>query len=971
MNRRQPTPERRDATTDSSDSTSQFCGVGDRYRDRNQEAFRTSEAWLATTLRLIGDGVINTDHDGRVIAMNEVAETLTGWSEAEAMGRMVTEVFSILRAKTRKEEENPVWQALAERRAVASAHDIVLIARDGAERRIADRCAPVQDAYEAVVGAVLVFRDLTNELEVTQSLQEREKELVCQQRVSEAFRNHPPIDELCRRIVLCLIEGMQSPEFALPEIDLGDRRFSRDGTVKSETPALRADIHLAGDVVGYVSVSYTVDRPFLLPYEQDLVDTIARLLGQDLDRRHAEKARADALTRMAKTLGLTEAILSALPVPVFTKDSDGRYLSCNRAFSEFTGRTADEIRGKTADDLWPDQHAQRYHRKDLEMLRCGGRQEYELKIRDRHGEDREVLFVKDVFRGSEREIRGIVGAYIDITDRKRAELQLREQQRLLKTILDGIPDIVALQEPDHTVLAYNKAGYDLIGKPPHEVHGKRCFELLGRSVPCEKCAMAVAIATKRPARIEKYVPELGRWILANGIPILDDAGEVAMVVEQLQDITDHKHYEKDLEHYAHALESSNRALKEFNQLAESATRAKSEFLANMSHEIRTPMTAILGFADYLLEEEGVGVVSSHRVDAIQTIQRNGNYLLELINDILDLSKIEAGKLDIERSDCSPTKVLADVLALMRIRADAKKIGLELAYVGEIPEVIQSDPLRFRQILINLIGNAIKFTESGQVHVVAGLLRTAGKPTLLSIDITDTGVGLSAEQISRLFQPFSQADTSTTRKFGGSGLGLTISKRLAEKLGGDIAVQSTPGKGSTFRVTIETGDFTGVRLLTDPARPTGEPQPPPPRSTSASVSLDCRVLLAEDGLDNQRLIALLLKRAGAEVSLAENGQVACESALAASDRGEPFDVILMDMQMPVMDGYAATRHLRAEGYTGPIVALTAHAMADDRQKCLDAGCDDFATKPIDRPTLLEMIARYAAPSHSHQNGGMAL
>ncbi len=421
---------------------------------------------------------------------------------------------------------------------------------------------------------------------------------------------------------------------------------------------------------------------------------------------------------------------------------------------------------------------------------------------------------------------------------------------------------------------------------------------------------------------------------------------------------------RQLEQHAAALEAANRALEESSQLAERATQAKSEFLANMSHEIRTPMTAILGFTDLL-----AGTLNTpDHLEAVEIIRRNSNYLLALIDDILDLSKIEAGKLHVERIRCSPTGLLADVIALMQVRAAAKSIPLTLEYDGPCPETIVTDPTRLRQILVNLIGNAVKFTEVGEVRVVVRLVEAASPAPRLLCEVIDTGIGMAPEQVARLFQPFHQADASTSRRFGGTGLGLAISRRLAGLLGGDIAVQSEPGRGSRFSVTVDTGSLAGIALIERPvqghavATPTGAS----PREIGPPAPLNCRVLLAEDGYDNQRLVAFLLQKAGVQVTIAENGLAAMEMLLtpvpgetpSAAASSEPFDVILMDMQMPVMDGYTATRQLRANGCKVPIVALTAHAMADDRQCCLDAGCDDYLAKPFDRTTLLALVAYWA-------------
>ena len=399
-----------------------------------------------------------------------------------------------------------------------------------------------------------------------------------------------------------------------------------------------------------------------------------------------------------------------------------------------------------------------------------------------------------------------------------------------------------------------------------------------------------------------------------------------------------------------------RALHDALDKAEAATRAKNEFLANMSHEIRTPMTAILGFSDVLLGSGNRKTASPEQVEAVRTIKRNGEYLLNIINDILDVSKIEAGKLLTERIASSPCQLVAEVSSLARVRADEKGLPLNITYGGAIPETIQSDPTRLRQILINLIGNAIKFTDRGEVGIEVRLVDAGGSPAL-QFDVVDTGLGMTEEQASRVFQPFTQADASTTRRFGGTGLGLAISKRLADMLGGDIVLAETRvGVGSRFRLTVATGPLDGVKMIDDPVSATvvaGEPR------ATGDDRLDlsgCRVLLAEDGPDNQRLISFMLKRAGAEVTVEENGQLAVDRALAARDEGRPFDIILMDMQMPVMDGYDATRLLRDNSYTGPIIALTAHAMASDRQKCLNAGCDDYAAKPIRRDELNRTIRR---------------
>ncbi len=391
--------------------------------------------------------------------------------------------------------------------------------------------------------------------------------------------------------------------------------------------------------------------------------------------------------------------------------------------------------------------------------------------------------------------------------------------------------------------------------------------------------------------------------------------------------------------------------------AKAADRAKSEFLANMSHEIRTPMTAILGYVELLAPGEANTPDAPNPAEAVQAIRRNGAHLLQIIGDILDLSKIEVGKFLLEQADCSPVETVSDIVRMMRIRAKHKCLTLNLKFRGPIPDSITTDPLRLRQILINLIGNAIKFTEIGGVRVDVSLVRHGGEPRLQCI-VADSGVGIPERQLGSLFQPFVQGDMSTARRYGGTGLGLAISKRLAIILGGDLSVDSQEGTGSTFTLTIDPGPIEAARLVQvdgDPAasgiRPLTQVSPDVPR-------LDCRVLLAEDGPDNRRLISYVLEQAGARVSTVGDGEAAVREALAARAAGEPFDVVLLDIQMPLVDGYQAAERLRAAKYQGPIIALTAHAMRGDRGRCLEAGCDDYATKPIDRHALVRLVAKYA-------------
>jgi len=409
------------------------------------------------------------------------------------------------------------------------------------------------------------------------------------------------------------------------------------------------------------------------------------------------------------------------------------------------------------------------------------------------------------------------------------------------------------------------------------------------------------------------------------------------------------------EHLEQRVSERTRELSEARDEAIHANKSKSQFLANMSHEIRTPLTTIIGFSESLLDSDQS---VKERVDSINRIIRAGKHLLRVINEILDFSKIEANRLEVEFIPFSLVDVFKDVYSLVSLLATDKGLNFKIGCSYPMPEMIKSDPVRFKQILINLCNNAIKFTKEGGVTVKVNC-DTVNEN--LVVKVIDTGIGLSSEHVEHLFKPFSQADTSTTRKYGGTGLGLHLSKQLAEKLGGDLIVESLLDVGSSFILTINTGPLENVSYI-DECQDFDQIEDTQPVAEK-KLHLIGKVLLTEDNVDNQQLVSLYLRRLGLEIEIASNGK----EALSKYKEIKP-DLILMDIQMPVMDGLTASRKLRNMGYEGPIVALTAGAIQQQQQECFDAGCNDVCTKPIDHNHFTYVLSKYLEPTTQPANNG---
>jgi two-component system, sensor histidine kinase and response regulator len=524
-----------------------------------------------------------------------------------------------------------------------------------------------------------------------------------------------------------------------------------------------------------------------------------------------------------------------------------------------------------------------------------------------------------------------VVSYRDITERVGHEKRMAFNAK----VLQNSGPLAWIDPVDKRIVYGNKAACDTLGYAPDELTRLTLYEL-DPDFTLEKgvARRDELVRSGKPITFEsRNRRKDGTLIDIEGTAFAAEDGRRSLSIVAFKDITERKRAEREI--------------RQAKEIAEEATRAKSEFLANMSHEIRTPMNAVIGLSHLALKTD----LTPRQRDYITKVQTSGQHLLGLINDILDFSKIEAGKLDVESAEFDLQVLLENTNSLMAERCQAKGLALAFDIAPDVPRRLIGDALRIGQILLNYANNALKFTERGQIRVAVRASEHVQQNVLLRFEVRDSGIGLSPEQISRLFQSFTQADASTTRKFGGTGLGLAISRKLAELMGGEVGVDSEPGRGSTFWFSARLG--IGAGQPCEHAAPAPDPAAEP---CFAHVR-GARVLLVEDNDINQLVARELLEHIGLVVDIAGDGQVALEMV-----RQQDYEMILMDMQMPVMDGVTATREIRKlPGMARlPIIAMTANAMEQDRRRCMEAGMNDVVIKPVEPQDLHAAVVLWLRP-----------
>ncbi|HVM60245.1 MAG TPA: PAS domain S-box protein [Verrucomicrobiae bacterium] len=694
---------------------------------------------------------------------------------------------------------------------------------------------------------------------------------------------------------------------------------------------------------------------------------------------------------------LWETLIDTVPTPVYYKDVEGRYRGCNGTFAALVfGLPKSEIVGKTMFDLVPRipaELARLYHEKDQELVLQGQTQVYESEVQCTDGVGRTFVFHKAVYHDAEGRPAGIVGVMMDITTQKQIARSLEVEKDNLKAIFASAPISMLLLDEELNIVEANTAAACLAIRSPEKMIGHRTGEALrcphcqehekgcGFSPACTECSLRKAINdvvstghSVRGREMEFARPAGGQLrvlTLRLGAERLFLQGRQHVIVT-MDDTSEAKQVERDLQTAKMVAEEMNQmlrtAMERANAMAAEASAAniaKDEFLANMSHEIRTPMNGVLGLAELMLDTP----LQPKQRRLAEGIRSSGQALMAILNDILDLSKLGAGALRLERVDFDVRKAIQDVVEALTPAAKAKGFRILTSIAESVPERRSGDPTRFRQVLTNLVGNAIKFTEKGEIRVTVVV---EGMPTptetVLGVSVMDTGIGIPADKQRQLFQPFFQADTSATRRFGGVGLGLVISRKIIEAMHGQIGVVSEAGRGATFWFTVPlqapslspatAGIVTASTSRTDP------------------TATQWRVLLAEDSVVSQAVTTNLLRRAyRCSVDVVVNGKEALSRlGIGAGGTGaaQPaYDLILMDLNMPDMDGRMATSLIRGGPETVckiPIVALTAHAAAMDRARCMEAGMDDYLSKPIQFTEMKRVLDRWLVPPNLNSPEG---
>ena len=926
---------------------------------KTAQALRESEMRYATTLASIGDAVIATDVYGRITFMNAVAEKLTGWPFLEASMLPVTNVFNIINEYSRQKVDDPVAKVLKIGVIVGLANHTILIRRDGTEVAIDDSGAPIKDRDGNTSGVVLVFRDITerkqfeDELALMASFPQLNPNPVIE--VDLAGNVHflnPAAKQLFPDLQEC---GSLHP-------CLADWVVLAQNISKKEARTLVRDVSV-GKVWYQQTMYYVPNKERIRIYALDITER-----KQAEEKLQLANERLD-LAQRASGAGLWDWDIKTGHIEWSSELFDLFGLDPQKDIASF--------------EIWNSV----LHPEDLKIagLRIDQALTEHTNLNSEYRiilPDGQVRWINALGHGTYDDqgspVR-MIGTCIDITGRKKMEEDLHNSERLYRAIGESIDYGVWVCDPDGRNIYASPSFLKLLG-----ITQEQCSDFGWGDALHPDDAERTIKAWKECVQTEgnwdlehRFRGNDGQWhdILARGVPVKNDSGKIICWAGINLDINRLKRAESELRKSKEELEKrvqertaelslskeelecmneelrveivehrrAEEAFLKAKEAAEAAAEAKTAFLANMSHELRTPMNAVIGYTSLLLDE---GLLSEHK-EFVEGIRNGGEAMITLINDILDFSRTDKEKIKLEHGPISLKHLIEESLDMVAVEADKK--GLDLAYtVGHgTPDTIVGDHGRLRQILVNLLSNAVKFTDNGDISLSVSCQAVEGNKRQMLFSVKDTGIGIPKDKMSKIFEPFTQLERTISRKRDGVGLGLAITKNLVDLMEGTIWTESIVGQGTTFNVMIWAETLPGSRLDFGDA--------------SKKCSLACvpgrktlRILIAEDNPSNQKVLVEMLKRMGYRPDAVADGR----EVVQALER-LPYDLILMDVRMPEMDGITATRVIRRLRPDGPkIVAITAYALEGDREKCLEAGMDDYISKPVQKKELEAILMKYS-------------
>ena len=689
-------------------------------------------------------------------------------------------------------------------------------------------------------------------------------------------------------------------------------------------------------------------QEFAAPTDAPRLIELLQLLSEDLSwlqrKFSAELSQRQRIeSQLFESEAFYHSLVETLPLAMFRKDLDGRITFINRQMADVIGRPHSEIIGRTDYDLFPQELAEKYRTDDRRVMDSRTTLETDEEFEHITGERRFTHVYKHPVYDSTGRLVGLQGIFSDVTDQKRAERALAQERYLLDALMTNVPDYIYFKDRDGRYLRMNPAMAEGVSlEAPENAAGRSDFDFFSEDYARQTLQDEQRILDTGTPLVGKeeqvgYPDGRSRWMSTTKLPLHGRDGKVIGTFGVSRDIS--------------ATKLTQQVLHRAKEAAEAASRAKSDFLANMSHEIRTPLNAIIGMTELVLDTD----LSAIQRQYLKMVQESGEGLLEVINDILDFSKIEAGKLTLDNSPFRLRELLGDTLKSLGIRAHRKQLELVCHIHPEVPDDLLGDDGRLRQIVVNLIGNAIKFTEAGEVLLDVSVKEETAERAVLHFRVTDTGIGIPPEKFRTIFEAFEQADSSTTRRYGGTGLGLAISSRLVELMGGRIRVESEVGRGSTFHFTV---DF--ERCAAQPRQ----------RDVDPSVLEGLRVLVVDDNSTNRRILQEMLGNWGLRpttVASADEGIAALKAAVVQAD---PFGLILTDAHMPGGDGFAFADRLRQhpELCHSLIMMLTSGDHADDLARCQDLGIRGYLIKPVKQSELFDAVARTVSAGQSPARTG---